>query len=340
MQYDKLSHSEITELKARHRVIRDAKECDRIKAVLLYDKGWSTLRIAQALLLDDSTISRHLREYHEQKKLNIDSGGAHRNYLDSSQTEELMAHLEETLYAHNRDIVAHILETYQVLFTVSGLHKWLHHHGFVYKKPKGVPRKTDRARQEAFIATYKALKSQVQDNEHIVFLDAVHPTQATKLAYGWIKKGQDKAVLTTGSRTRLNIVGGIELTQLSKAVIRQYDTINSSAMCDYLGALREAYGTAPLHAIVDGAGYHRAEEFKTKAKELNICLHYLPPYSPNLNPIERLWKVMNKEVRNNRFFSTPREFKAGIAEFFDTRLAQISDNLDSWINDNFEVMGS
>ena len=63
MQYDKLSHSEITKLKARHRVIRDAKECDRIKAVLLYDKGWSTLRIAQALLLDDSTISRHLREY-------------------------------------------------------------------------------------------------------------------------------------------------------------------------------------------------------------------------------------------------------------------------------------
>ena len=102
------------------------------------------------MLLDDSTISRHLREYHEQKKLNIDSGGAHRNYLDRSQTTELMAHLEDTLYAHNRDIVAHILETYQVLFTVSGLHKWLHHHGFVYKKPKGVPRKTDKARQEAF----------------------------------------------------------------------------------------------------------------------------------------------------------------------------------------------
>ena len=158
------------------------------------------------MLLDDSTISIPLREYHEQKKLNIDSGGAHRNYLDSSQTEELMAHLEETLYAHNRDIVAHIQETYQVLFTVSGLHKWLHHHGFVYKKPKGVPRKTDRARQEAFIATYKALKSQVQDNEHIVFLDAVHPTQATKLAYGWIKKGQDKVLTTAAVRGSILLV--------------------------------------------------------------------------------------------------------------------------------------
>jgi transposase len=34
-----------------------------------------------------------------------------------------------------------------------------------------------------------------------------------------------------------------------------------------------------------------------KAKELNIKLHYLPPYSPNLNPIERLWKVMNEHAR-------------------------------------------
>jgi len=38
------------------------------------------------------------------------------------------------------------------------------------------------------------------------------------------------------------------------------------------------------------------------ATELNIKLHFLPPYSPNLNPIERLWKVMNEKVRNNRFF--------------------------------------
>jgi transposase len=44
-----------------------------------------------------------------------------------------------------------------------------------------------------------------------------------------------------------------------------------------------------------------------KAKELNIKLHYLPPYSPNLNPIERLWKVMNEHARNNKYFATAKE---------------------------------
>ena len=76
MKYNKLSTSQIAELKAHHRAVRDANECDRIKAVLLYDQGWSTLKIAKALLIDDSTVTRHLRDYHKDSKLNILSGGA------------------------------------------------------------------------------------------------------------------------------------------------------------------------------------------------------------------------------------------------------------------------
>ena len=189
MKYNKLSTPEVIELKARHRAVRDANECDRIKAVLLYDQGWSTIKIAKALLIDDSTVTRHLRDYHKDSKLNILSGGARRQYLNERQTKELIAHLEETLYAHNHEIVSWIFETYGVQFTVSGLHKWLHRHGFVYKKPKGLPRKTDKAKQETFVDQYEQLKSNLQENERIVFLDAVHPTQATKLGYGLIKNG-------------------------------------------------------------------------------------------------------------------------------------------------------
>ncbi|WP_338011052.1 transposase, partial [Photorhabdus temperata] len=56
--------------------------------------------------------------------------------------------------------------------------------------------------------------------------------------------------------------------------------------------------------ILDGVGYHRSKRVKDWAYVMNIDLHYLPPYSPNLNPIERLWKVMNEQVRNNHYFAT------------------------------------
>ena len=70
----------------------------------------------------------------------------------------------------------------------------------------------------------------------------------------------------------------------------------------------------------------------------SIELHYLPPYSPNLNPIERLWKVMNERVRNNKFFPSAKIFREKISEFFDTTIPNIAQSLRGRINDNFQTI--
>ncbi|MNL54747.1 hypothetical protein D3C87_1781030 [compost metagenome] len=93
-----------------------------------------------------------------------------------------------------------------------------------------------------------------------------------------------------------------------------------------------------VHIILDGAGYHRSELVKDWAYVMNIELHYLPPYSPNLNPIERLWKVMNEAVRNNRYFSSASEFRQEIRRFFSEILPEIAGALSRRINDNFQVL--
>ncbi|EMM4086084.1 IS630 family transposase, partial [Shigella flexneri] len=93
-----------------------------------------------------------------------------------------------------------------------------------------------------------------------------------------------------------------------------------------------------IHVILDGAGYHRSQLVKDWAEVVNIQLHYLPPYSPNLNPIERMWKLMNEHARNNRYFSSTREFRDAIFEFFSHTLPGIADSLASRINDHFQVL--
>ena len=92
-----------------------------------------------------------------------------------------------------------------------------------------------------------------------------------------------------------------------------------------------------VHLVLDGAAYHQSELVKNAAKVLNIELHYLPPYSPNLNPIERLWKVMNEHVRNNIYFSSKPEFTSAIKEFFDVTLPEVAGTLVSRITDNFQI---
>lgn len=71
---------------------------------------------------------------------------------------------------------------------------------------------------------------------------------------------------------------------------------------------------------------------------MNIDLIYLPPYSPNLSSAERLWKVMNKHARNGEYFPSTKEFRRRVDEFFTITLPEVADTLDSWINDNFQVL--
>ena len=71
-----LSDSERAQLRAQHKRERDGRVRDRIKAVLLYDKGWSIIAIAEALLLSDDAVREHITEYKKHQKLKPESGGS------------------------------------------------------------------------------------------------------------------------------------------------------------------------------------------------------------------------------------------------------------------------
>lgn len=324
-------------LERLHANTRDKCVCDRIKAVLLRSEGWSTQMIAQALRLHETTIIRHLDDFLENNKLKPENGGS-QSYLTEEQSADVIAHLEENTYQDQVKIIEFIWGRHRIKFSVPGLNKWLDRNGFSYKKAKGVPHRFDATKQAAFIAEYHTLKDQLTD-EPILFIDAAHPTQATKLSSGWIRTGTDKPIKTSGSRTRINLVGAIDLNDIGSALVNRYENVNSDTMQDFITESRQQYpANKTVHIILDGAGYHKAKTFVDLAKKLNIQLHYLPPYSPNLNPIERLWKVMNEHVRNNKYFSSAKEFRQRIDDFFHTTLPQIGSQLKNRINDNFQVL--
>src|SRR5258708_28412053 len=220
-----LTSEERANLKAQQRRVYDGRIRDRIKAVLLSDDGWTQHMIAKALLLDDQTVGNYLKDYKESGKLKHESGGS-TGKLTAHEAKELEIYLETTLYMHIHEICAYVEETYGKSYTVPGLQSWMHNHGFVYKNPKGIPAKASLEAQEKFIAEYENLMNTTPEDEPILFGDSVHPTQATKLSRGWIKKGKDQYVPTTGARTRVNIAGAINLTTL-EVMTRDYDKINS-----------------------------------------------------------------------------------------------------------------
>ena len=333
-----LSNQKKKQLERMHDSSRDRRVCDRIKAVLLASEGWSVSMISQALRIHQTTVIRHINDYLQSEKLKPENGGS-QSKLNAAETMALIEHLTDNTYFHTYQIVDYVQNQFQVTYTVAGMNKWLHHNGFSYKQPKGVPHKFNPEAQGAFIQYYQELK---QLNEPILFLDAVHPSQATKITYGWLRKGQDKVIETTGSRTRLNFVGALNLADIAATVTESYETINSESIARFFWKLKKEHYPLEqkIHVILDGAGYHRSQLVKDFARILNIELHYLPPYSPNLNPIERLWKVMHEHARNNVYFPTKASFKDAINRFFDVTLPKVADSLTTRINDNFQVMKS
>jgi transposase len=138
---------------------------------------------------------------------------------------------------------------------------------------------------------------------------------------------------------RINLIGALELDEISKPIVASYTTVDAESIVDFLQQIRKyskIQGT--IHLILDQAGYNHCAEVMNAAAKLNIKLLYLPPYSPNLNSIERLWKVMNEHVRNNKFFKTADEFRQSINNFFKTTLPKIAYGLRSRINDNFQKL--
>jgi transposase len=333
-----LDEKEVIGLRKKHRSERDGKIRDRIKVVLSANYGWEYEEIAEILLLNDETIRRHIKEYLSEKKLRLESGGSE-SKLNESQTTELKKHLEENTYTKAELICCYVEKTYGIKYTLSGITMWLKNNGFSYKKPKGTPAKADPEKQEEFKKYYNKLKEEV-DDEPIVFGDGMHPTMATKITYGWIKTGYDKPIATTASRTRVNILGSINLATMD-LLIGSYETINSDAVIDLFKKLRTRYPNASkIHIILDQGPYNKSVATQEAAKSYGIKIHYLPTYSPNLNPIERLWKVMNEHVRNNKFFSIPKEFREAIDSFFNVIWPTISLSMKSRINDNFQSVKS
>ena len=102
-----LTEQERQQLKFQHKRERDKRICDRIKAILLYDEGWTPQQIAKVLLITDQAVRNHIDDYQTSSKLKPESGGSEEK-LSKQQSEKLKARLQEHTYLYIKDIIAYV----------------------------------------------------------------------------------------------------------------------------------------------------------------------------------------------------------------------------------------
>jgi len=310
-----LTDMERDSLKTQHRIARDKRICDRIKAVLLLDKGWSYRDIAEVLLLSEDAIRNHIKEYQASCTLKPGKGGKTEKLL-KEQSKMLMAHLEEVTYHHVKNIIHYVKSLWDIKYSIAGMTQWLKRHGFSYKKPKLVPGKANKELQEDWIRTYEKFKKNIPEDETICFMDGVHPSHNVQLGYGWIRKGVEKYIPSNSGRSRLNLTGAIDILSHNIVVVED-TTLNADSTISFFEKLEQSQPDKHfIHVYCDNARYYRNKKVTNYLKTSRINLHFLPPYSPNLNPIERLWKWMKEIVIYNTYYEEFDQFKDAIKGFF------------------------
>jgi transposase len=329
--------SERSSLESDLRKTNDAAEWKRLFVILGYDEGQSIDELAFLTRLSKWTVEEYLKQYSSQNKTKNDPRGGSSSKLDETEARELEEHLSKTTYLKVKNIVAYVKRTFGKQYSRTGMTAWLKDHGFTFKKPEKIPGKLDPSRQAQFIEEYCRLKGSLRPCDELYFLDAVHPEYQSQAVSGWIKRGENKTLQTTGKQKRLHFIGALALDTM-EVMVREYETIDADSMIQFFKDLEQTKANGQIHVILDNAAAHRNHKLADFLKSSRIQLHYLPPYSPNLNPIERLWKVFRETTLYNRFFETYWDFFAVVRQFFADKVHKIQPLLRQRINDNFQII--
>ncbi len=193
--------------------------------------------------------------------------------------------------------------------------------GLSWKKCKKVLKKASRAKRAAYIERFESLWSQTCQEEIIlIYVDEAHFHRDLDLGYTWAARGQVAYRLSACAslNERINWYGAYDFTH-GRCFIWNEGTCNGLHTAQFLQRLVEWIGPTSQRIVViwDGAPCHRATIAQRTAADLGIELVPLPGYSPDLNPIEGLWKWMREEVTQHHAYPTLRALFDACKAFID-----------------------
>jgi len=130
----------------------------------------------------------------------------------------------------------------------------------------------------------------------------------------------------------------IDITTMA-AEVRMDDTINGESTLALIQQIEAKHPHCPFIPIIcDNASYYRSKAVRAYLKTSRAELIFLPPYSPNLNLIERLWRFMKREILYGTYYATFKEFKTACDKFF-RELGSYESKLRSLLTENFQILG-
>lgn len=215
-----------------------------------------------------------------------------------------------------------IQKEFNVFFAVKYIPELLKQMGLSWQKAKFVSDHFDEEKRKIWQEeTWPSiLKKSKELGAVILFGDEASFAQWGSLSHTWGLKGKQPTCKTTGKRKALKVLGVIEFFS-GKFVHQEHEgRFNAESYQQFLNQVLTQF-QSPIILIQDGAPYHTSkamvEYFEAKTQEGRLFCYQLPSYSPDFNPIEKLWKQTKADKTHCRYFPEFSDLKAAIMEAFE-----------------------
>jgi putative transposase len=285
----------------------------RSHILLLLDDGLPWATVASLLFCSSRTIDRWVKRFHAEGMEGLGGHKPGRPFRFAVGWVEVV--VEWVTEAVPRDfgflrsrwscgaLALLIRERHGVAVGRETVRRWLHDGGLVYRRPRPVLGPTDEQR-EAKLDALRRLLAGLPDDETAVFQDEVDINTNPKIGSMWMARGDQATVPTPGNNEKRYLSGSIHWRTgqvfLTEGRPRQgRDTALFLAHLDDLRSRLRRY--RKVHVICDNARCHTSEAVAVYLWEHRdrIDLHLLPAYSPDCNPIERVWWHLHDQVTRN-----------------------------------------
>jgi transposase len=319
----------------KRRLVRRMQKCKdaalrlRLNIVLLYAEGRRTTEIATVLGCAESTAIHAAHRFlaegegglidrrceNGERKVDDDLLAALMQLLENCPQDYDWARPTWTL-----ELLARTLEELtRTSVSPTTVRRMLQSLGARWGMPRAVVLcPWPKRRKNKRIRELEALVEGLPADEVVLYQDEVDVHLNPKIGRDWMLPGRQKTVVTPGNNVKRCVAGGLN-PKTGHIVWVVGARRNTDLFLEFLRRVRRAYPRAKrIHLIVDNCKAHTSVRVR-KALETDfagaIVLHFLPPYSPEHNPIERLWRELHANVTRNHRCTSIEALVAQVEDF-------------------------
>lgn len=309
----------------------------KLLVITMHQQGAQHSFIASCLRISAPTLIAYLKEYRDG---GLSTVLEDRYYRPSSALDPfwqcLICSFKAAPVANAKAAVARVENLTGIRLSESQCRRVMKKMGMSLKKSAPIPGKADGQLQFEFYQTQlqPRLEEARAGQRRVFFVDAAHFVLGAFLGLVWCFARP--FIKTAPGRQRYNVLGAIDSHSKELISIRNTGYIDGGVVCLLLAAIRTRHPAEAITLVLDNARYQRCALVRDKANELGIELLFLPAYSPNLNLIERLWKLVKKRCLTNKYYPDFSAFRGAIDHCLDNLNGPAHHELDSLLTLKFQ----